>query len=1407
MKCKSLITIFYLSIICSFAQTTVSGDITGNTTWTSANSPYELNGVVTVAAGVTLTIEPGVEIQATHYSNNLIVNGALVAEGTMSDSIKFTGPFMHIEAVGSGSSFDYVLFDGLGVFNNAALQIFSDDVTVQHSNFETCEVGISVHSNSSPSITDSRFFDSHDYGIRIYDGSPTIENNVIDGQSGSAAGVIIESGKPTIRNNDISNVAQNQTSYGIIIDHDSEAPILENNTFSNNSRDLLTHPHLASDTIFDTNGLSELYIDNKNISQNTTWPLPQSPESYTYVKEGGNTIDAGVTLTIEPGVEVQSTNYTHDIIVNGTLIAEGTETDSITFIGSEIHVEAVSTGTSFDHVIFQSMGAFNHAALQLSTSDVSIQRSNFKLCEVGISIHNDISPVISNCRFFDFHDYGLRVYNGTPILENNVIDGNGGSAGGVIVEGGKPTIRNNDISNVAQNQTSYGIIIDHDGAAPILENNTLSNNSREILTHPHLVNDTIFDTNGISEIYIDNVNITQNTTWHLPQSPESWTYAKEGGNTIDTGVTLTIEPGVEVRSINYTHDIIVNGTLIAEGTETDSITFIGSEIHVEAASSGTSFDHVIFQSMGAFNQAALQLSTSDVSIQHSNFKVCEVGISIHNDISPVISNCRFFDFHDYGLRVYNGTPTVENNVIDGNGGSAGGVIVEGGKPTIWNNDISNIAQNQASYGIIIDHDGAAPILENNTLSNNSREILTHPHLVNDTIFDTNGISEIFIDNVNITQNTTWHLPQSPEYWTYVKEAGNTIDAGATLTIEPGVEVRSTNYTHDIIVNGTLIAEGTTTDSIKFVGSEIHVAASSSGSSFDYVVFEEMGAFNQAGLQLYTNDVSVQHSTFEKCEVGISVHNDISPIISDSRFFDANDYGMRVYGGSPTVENACFESNPFGILNEGSGTVTATNNWWGDPSGPLSTAANPSGLGEEVSDGVTFNPWLTIDPCLPPEISIESQPTNQNVCQEGNLGLSVTVSGTTNLQYQWQENQGAGFSNLSDDATVSGATSSDLTISSVQSSLNGTQYRCMISGDHADDVISDTVSLGVLTFVSIIEQPNSMEITAEEEAVFTVNASGDGLSYQWQKDANDITGANSNSLVIASVGMEDEGLYRCVVSGSCNETTSMEVTLEVCAPVSISSQSSDMVSVCEGENHTFSIAEQGDPTISYEWYKDGTLISAASNSNYELINTNNSDDGQYKVIIINDCGKDSAFFQLDVELDPTISLQPIGQTIMEGESVTLSVEAEGSNLNFQWQKDGSDISGANSNTLMISMVSQADAGAYQCIIENNCGFIDSSIATLTVNDSSNPLNVSSNVERLLLYPNPAVGHFTIRLPNEAGELSSVRICDLSGKQVYSQNVKSNSDELLVETHAFETGTYIVSVYTGSTKVISSTLVIQ
>lgn len=78
-----------LRFLGSVAATAVESDITGDTVWTVAGSPYEIKGDVKVNRSVTLTIEPGVVV---NFGENatLIVEGSLVAVGNSSNRIKFT---------------------------------------------------------------------------------------------------------------------------------------------------------------------------------------------------------------------------------------------------------------------------------------------------------------------------------------------------------------------------------------------------------------------------------------------------------------------------------------------------------------------------------------------------------------------------------------------------------------------------------------------------------------------------------------------------------------------------------------------------------------------------------------------------------------------------------------------------------------------------------------------------------------------------------------------------------------------------------------------------------------------------------------------------------------------------------------------------------------------------------------------------------------------------------------------------------------------------------------------------------------------------------------------------------------------------------------------------------------------
>ena len=61
------------------------------------------------------------------------------------------------------------------------------------------------------------------------------------------------------------------------------------------------------------------------------------------------------------------------------------------------------------------------------------------------------------------------------------------------------------------------------------------------------------------------------------------------------------------------------------------------------------------------------------------------------------------------------------------------------------------------------------------------------------------------------------------------------------------------------------------------------------------------------------------------------------------------------------------------------------------------------------------------------------------------------------------------------------------------------------------------------------------------------ASGGGLSFQWQKNGVDISGATSATLSLTDLQLTDAGNYRCVVTNSAGNVTSNEAILGVRLP--------------------------------------------------------------------------------------------------------------------------------------------------------------------------------------------------------------------------------------------------------------------
>jgi hypothetical protein len=91
-----------------------------------------------------------------------------------------------------------------------------------------------------------------------------------------------------------------------------------------------------------------------------------------------------------------------------------------------------------------------------------------------------------------------------------------------------------------------------------------------------------------------------------------------------------------------------------------------------------------------------------------------------------------------------------------------------------------------------------------------------------------------------------------------------------------------------------------------------------------------------------------------------------------------------------------------------------------------------------------------------------------------------------------------------------------------------------------------------------------------------------------------------------------------------------------------------------------------------------------------------------------------FFSQAVFADglPVITVSPASQTVLPGNTATLTVTATGA-TSFQWRFNGVDISGATTSTLQIPNAQANNSGYYNVVTENATGWVPSQMAWLSV----------------------------------------------------------------------------------------------
>ena len=336
------------------------------------------------------------------------------------------------------------------------------------------------------------------------------------------------------------------------------------------------------------------------------------------------------------------------------------------------------------------------------------------------------------------------------------------------------------------------------------------------------------------------------------------------------------------------------------------------------------------------------------------------------------------------------------------------------------------------------------------------------------------------------------------------------------------------------------------------------------------------------------------------------------------------------------------------------------------------------------------------------VTIVTQPSTVSACTGQSATLGVSASGTGPLAYSWRKNG----------SPVAGATGSSLSFASLSASDSGS-YDCVVTGP-CNSVTSSAVAINVGTPPAISTQPVAVAGCEGTVASLSVAATGTApLTFQWKRDGVDVPGATSSTLSFASLSAADAGSYVCTVTNGCSSVASSAAAVTVRARVAFTLQPQS-VTTCVGSTASFSVSATGAGPLTYQWKRNGANISGATSASLSFTSVTVAQAGTFTCEVTGTCGSlVSSAATLTVQSPLTWSQQPSSASAAVGQSVTLAAQASGTgSIVYQWRKNGINIQGATSSSLVFASLVPSDSGSYVCIATGICGSITSNAADVS-----------------------------------------------------------------------------------------------
>ncbi|MBL0098461.1 MAG: PKD domain-containing protein [Bacteroidetes bacterium] len=229
--------------------------------------------------------------------------------------------------------------------------------------------------------------------------------------------------------------------------------------------------------------------------------------------------------------------------------------------------------------------------------------------------------------------------------------------------------------------------------------------------------------------------------------------------------------------------------------------------------------------------------------------------------------------------------------------------------------------------------------------------------------------------------------------------------------------------------------------------------------------------------------------------------------------------------------------------------------------------------------------------------------------------------------------------------------------------------------------------------------------------------------------------------------------------------------------------------CNNSSVTLDVnSNAANPT--YTWYRNGSVVNGAILSSLSA-----NKNGNYKVQVTDASGCSKMSKIANVSRSPNVDLTTSGPlSFCIGDSVVISA-VPSSRYSYQWYKGGVSIAGATGR-----MYSAKTAGKYYVVVTDTilgCSRFSSKLTVTTpcrLKEMAQVANVS-----IAVAPNPVETKAMITVKNGQSGNAVLKIVDISGRIVISQNISVTSDMeqvFVVPVEELESGIYMVQLMNGS-----------